>query len=46
MVSPGVQLTMNRWKLYADAEFPVYQDVTGNQLVAPVALKFVVSYTL
>ena len=46
MVSPGVQLTMNQWKLYADAEFPVYQDVTGNQLVAPVALKFVVSYTL
>jgi hypothetical protein len=45
-VSPGLSLSVNQWKLYADAEIPVWQHVNGNQLIAPYALKFIVSYSL
>ena len=45
ILSPGLALTVNQWKFYADAEFPVWQDVTGNQLIAPVAYKFILSYS-
>ncbi|HEX4533633.1 MAG TPA: hypothetical protein VH000_05335 [Rhizomicrobium sp.] len=45
LVAPGIEVSVNQWKLYADAEFPVYQDVTGNQLIAPVAYKFILSYS-
>jgi len=31
-------------KVYADAEFPVYQNFTGNQLAAPFLLKFSLSF--
>jgi hypothetical protein len=31
-------------KLCADAEFPVYQNFTGNQLAAPVLFKVSVSF--
>jgi hypothetical protein len=44
LVSPGISLAVDRWKLYADAEFAVYQNVNGNQLTAPVAFKAIVSY--
>ena len=29
--------------VYADAELPVYEHVNGNQLVAPVLIKLIVS---
>jgi hypothetical protein len=45
-VSPGLSLSVKQWKLYADVELPVYQHVNGNQLIAPYALKFIVSYSL
>jgi hypothetical protein len=46
LVSPGLSLAVNQWKLYADVELPVYQHMNGNQLIAPYALKFIVSYNL
>jgi hypothetical protein len=45
LISPGVELDRGVWKLYADAEVPFYQHVNGNQLIAPVAFKFIASYS-
>jgi hypothetical protein len=44
LVSPGVGVSYNAWKLYSDVEVPVYQYVNGNQLIAPWALKVIASY--
>jgi hypothetical protein len=46
LVAPGLKADFGTWTLYADAEHPVLQSVNGNQLIAPVALKFVASYRL
>jgi hypothetical protein len=39
LLSPGVEFHIHPVKIYADAEFPVYQNFTGNQLAAPVLFK-------
>jgi len=39
MLSPGVEFHVHPVKIYADAEFPVYQNFTGSQLAAPVLFK-------
>jgi hypothetical protein len=44
-LSPGVEVNLHPFMLYADAELPVYQYVKGNQLTAPVLIKFIVSYS-
>jgi hypothetical protein len=44
MLSPGVEFHMHPVKIYADAEFPVYQNFTGNQLAAPVLFKVSLSF--
>jgi hypothetical protein len=44
LLSPGVEFHFHPVRIYADAEFPVFQNVTGNQLVAPVQFKVVLSY--
>ena len=44
LLSPGVELDLQDWKLYADVEFPIYQEMTGNQLVAPALFKMILSY--
>ena len=46
LLSPGVEVAFNRWKLYGDVELPIYQRMNGNQLVAQQLFKFVVSYDL
>jgi hypothetical protein len=46
LISPGLSLSVNQWKLYADVEVPVWQHMNGNQLIAPYALKFIASYSL
>ena len=46
MISPGVEVDAGDWKLYGDVEFPVYQDMTGNQLVAPELFKVILSHAL
>jgi len=45
IASPGLEIAANDWKFYADVEVPVYQNMNGNQLVAPAALKFIVSHS-
>jgi len=44
LLSPGVEIHLHPVKIYADAELPVFQNVNGNQLVAPVLVKVGVSY--
>ncbi len=44
LLSPGIEFHLHPVKVYADVEIPVYQNMTGNQLVAPVLFKFSVSY--
>ncbi len=44
LVAPGFAIGKDAWKVYADVEVPVYQHMNGNQLIAPVAFKFVASY--
>ena len=44
MISPGVEYDIDKISLYGDVEVPVFQNMNGQQLVAPVALKFVVGY--
>ena len=43
LVAPGLSLSLDRWKFYADVEFATYQHVNGNQLVAPTAFKLILS---
>lgn len=45
LISPGLEYDINSVKLYGDVEMPIYQNINGNQLTAPVAFKFVVSYS-
>jgi hypothetical protein len=44
MLSPGMEFDFHPVKLYADAEFPIYQNFTGNQLAAPVLFKVSISF--
>jgi len=44
LLSPGIEFHLHPVKIYADVELPVYQNVTGNQLVAPALFKLSVSY--
>jgi hypothetical protein len=44
MLSPGIEVHLHPLKFYADAEFPVYQNFTGNQLAAPVLFKLGLSF--
>jgi hypothetical protein len=39
LVSPGIEVDAHPIMLYADVEFPIYQRVNGDQLVAPVLVK-------
>jgi len=44
MLSPGIEFHIHPVKIYADAEIPVFQHFTGNQLAAPVLFKVSMSY--
>jgi hypothetical protein len=44
LLSPGVEFHVHPLKIYADAEFPVYQNFTGDQLAGPVLFKLSMSY--
>ena len=39
LLSPGIEFQFYPVKLYADVELPVYQNMTGEQLVAPLLIK-------
>ena len=45
LVAPGVEYVLSGVKLYSDVEMPIYQYVRGDQLTAPVLVKFTVGYT-
>jgi len=45
LVAPGLEFDTGKLKLYADIEIPVYQQVNGDQLVAPRQYKFIVAYS-
>jgi hypothetical protein len=44
LLSPGVEVDLHSLKFYADAELPVYQNFTGNQITAPVLIKATIAY--
>jgi hypothetical protein len=44
LLSPGVEVDVHPLKFYADAEVPVYQNFTGNQVAAPVLIKATIAY--
>jgi len=44
LLSPGFEVNIHPFMIYMDAEFPVYAHVNGDQLIAPVLLKCVISY--
>jgi len=44
MLSPGIEFHVHPVMIYADTEFPVYQNFTGNQLAAPVLFKVSLSF--
>ncbi len=44
LASPGIELDFGHSKLYTDISTPVYQYVNGNQLVAPITVKTVLSF--
>lgn len=44
LLSPGVEFHVHPVRIYADAEFPVFQDFTGNQLAASVLFKVTISW--
>jgi hypothetical protein len=44
MLSPGIEFHIHPVKIYADAEIPVFQNFTGNQLAAPVLVKLSLNY--
>ena len=44
LLSPGIEVHLHPVKIYADVELPVYQNMNGNQLVAPALFKLSISY--
>ena len=44
LLSPGIEFHLHPVKIYADVEIPVFQNMNGNQLVAPALFKLSVSY--
>ena len=43
-IAPGAEVRFGVIRFYADMEFPIFQHVTGNQVVAPFLLKTILSY--
>jgi hypothetical protein len=44
MISPGIEAHYHSVKIYGGVEFPIYENTTGNQLVAPVLVKVSLSF--
>jgi hypothetical protein len=44
LLSPGIEVDVHKVKFYADVEVPVYQNFTGNQIAAPLAVKATLAY--
>lgn len=46
LLAPGIEVALHAFVVHAEVQLPIYQNVTGNQLVAPVLLKTSVAYNL
>jgi len=44
LLTPGIEVDIRQFRIYADVGFPVYQYVTGNQLVASEFYKLNIGY--
>ena len=44
LLTPGIEFDTRRFRIYADVGFPVYQYVTGNQIVAAEFFKLNIGY--
>jgi hypothetical protein len=42
--APGIEVTIDDFKIYADVEFPIYRNVNGNQLVPQNLYKVILGY--
>jgi len=45
LVSPGVDIILQRWTLHTEVDFPLYQNIIGNQLIAQELIKTTMSYS-
>lgn len=43
-LSPGIEFDLHPFRLYSDVEFPVLNNVVGNQLMAPATVRVILSY--
>ncbi len=43
LFAPGVEVSEGEWHLFTDVGLPVYQDMVGNQLTAPILFKLNIS---
>jgi hypothetical protein len=44
MLSPGIEFDVDKMTFYMDVAVPVYQNIVGNQLTAPVLFKVLMAY--
>ena len=44
-LSPGLEIMKHPFMLYADVEFPVWQNMRGNQLVSDALFKVVLGFS-
>jgi hypothetical protein len=44
LLAPGIEVMLRQFVIHAEVDLPLYQNVTGNQLVAPVLLKTSIAY--
>jgi len=43
-ITPGLQANINQVRIYGDIQFPIYQNLNGNQLAVSKILKLVIGY--
>ena len=44
LLAPGGEIRLGIFRLYSDVEFPAFIYSNGNQLIAPYAVKTILSY--
>jgi hypothetical protein len=45
LIAPGIETRIGSVRLYADIALPIYQNVNGNQIISPVLVSAIVSYS-
>jgi hypothetical protein len=45
LIAPGIETRVGSVRLYADVAVPIYQNVNGNQIISPVLVSAIVSYS-